>query len=213
MIKFLSLSRIGLLLVAASLALGILFFLRFKEDHALTSQVMGVRISAPAFPQNSPTQDQVLHNGVKEVVEEGGLPRKNSFVLEEKETPAIAQFGMPPLAGAKIQRAGIADVIALEALPSGIFPRMNVNEGEKLMIEVQIPGAKPGDSVIVQVEDGGSLEGGAGAGVFKADASERIFFSFEVSRANGIHHVVVSHGGRERVLCFWAGKPLEVSQN
>lgn len=96
---------------------------------------------------------------------------------------------------------------------AGIYRRVRTEPGVPVPVEVSYPSASAGTEVVVAVQHGGSLKGGAPAEVLKLDELRRARFTYTVGGEPGLFHVTVRKGSDVKILDFWAGpEPVVASQ-
>ena len=91
------------------------------------------------------------------------------------------------------------------------FQRVYIKPEESVDITLIYSEEKAGDSVVIQVEDGGLLDDGKLARVAKLDAEKTLTFAFKASSFEGIHRVRLWNGADQKMLDFWAGEPLPLA--
>jgi hypothetical protein len=71
-------------------------------------------------------------------------------------------------------------------------------------VKAYLPGSQPGDTYILQAEDGGFFPGQKlkGARAVNVDQAGQLGFDFQVSDQNGIYRVVLRSGGSVNVFNF-----------
>ncbi len=91
------------------------------------------------------------------------------------------------------------------------FDRIKVARGEKMQLQITYPEGEAGQTVAVEVKDGGKLDNNSVAKVVQLDENKRLSFGFQVSMNRGIHHVLLRNGAEQTLLAFWAGEPLPLA--
>ena len=112
-------------------------------------------------------------------------------------------------------RIEVAGKSSQNLLPNelGIFPRVLASAGEKIPVAITYEDGEPGDSVVVQVVDGGGLDDGVMAKVLHLNNSKSVAFTAGMSMQDGIHRVSLLKGGERKMLEFWVGAEPAVSAN
>jgi hypothetical protein len=82
---------------------------------------------------------------------------------------------------------------------------VTVQVNEKVPVTVTYEQAEPGDTVAIQMLDGGTLDNGTISMVAKLDASKALHFVAGISEQEGIHRVELMKGTERKELEFWAG--------
>jgi hypothetical protein len=92
----------------------------------------------------------------------------------------------------------------------GHFPRIYLKPKQEVPVEVSFPDAQAAEPVVVQVEDGGSIDGDKVSKGDVLDDAKKVAFKFRANADEGIYHVVLRKGADSRVLDFWVGDELPV---
>jgi len=95
----------------------------------------------------------------------------------------------------------------------GNFPRVLIKPGDAVHVEVAYPEGHSGDAVVVETEDGGTLDGKKMANVTTLDDQKNVQFNFQSTTQPGIYHVSLRSGADVKVLNFWAGPEPVVRDN
>lgn len=97
---------------------------------------------------------------------------------------------------------------ALEMNAAGEFSRAFVEPKSTTPVRMTFPQAQPGDTVQVELEDGGQIvESKSSALLAKIDDSKSISFNFRTSRDEGMYRIRIRTGSDFKLLNFWAGEP------
>ena len=96
----------------------------------------------------------------------------------------------------------------LEPNAIGCFPRMLIATQGRASVLVSYPNATPGDPLVIQCEDGGTLDNGLIVKRTEVDAAGRVSFQFSAGVPEGIYRVLLRNGLDEKHLEFWAGPEL-----
>jgi hypothetical protein len=96
----------------------------------------------------------------------------------------------------------------LEPNAIGCFPRMLIATEGRASVLVSYPNATPGDPLVIQCEDGGTLDNGLIVKRTEVDAAGRVSFQFSAGVPEGIYRVLLRNGLDEKHLEFWAGPEL-----
>ncbi len=88
----------------------------------------------------------------------------------------------------------------------GSFQRINIQPRDKIAIQISYPQSQVGDPIMVEVEDGGTLDQKTKGRVIKLDEQKLAKFNFEATEYEGIYQLVVRNGADVKILNFWAGK-------
>jgi hypothetical protein len=91
----------------------------------------------------------------------------------------------------------------------GAFPRVYVAPEARAEVSMHYPEARPGESIQVQMIDGGTL-GGQPALHLTVGSDGRIAFPVTASAYAGKHQVFLNYGGDRKVLTLWVGAPLPI---
>lgn len=94
--------------------------------------------------------------------------------------------------------------------PRGEFPRVSVPASTVVAATVPFPNARPGETVRVQSEDGGTLQVPSGDGMAMVDSNRQVPVEFQVSDVDGIQRITLHRGSERRVLEFWVGPEAPV---
>jgi hypothetical protein len=96
----------------------------------------------------------------------------------------------------------------LKANRFGMYPRVYVGASEVVEVKVDYPGAKAGEVVDVQVEDGGQIvESGSIVYEGQLKSGGKLEFHFQTTQQLGIYRVVLRKGEDIKQLDFWVGSP------
>ena len=96
----------------------------------------------------------------------------------------------------------------LEPNAIGCFPRMLIAAEGSASVLVSYPNARLGDQLVIQCEDGGSIDHGPSVKRAELDAAGRVAFQFSAGAPEGIYRVLLRWGLDEKHLEFWAGPEL-----
>ena len=118
-------------------------------------------------------------------------------------TPPEAGGG-PAIATVRVR----GKALTLEPNASNRFPRVYVEPQDTVAVTVRYPQGQPGQPVSIQVMDGGQLENQSIVHIAQLDANESLAFQFQLSDQPGIHRVVLSKDGVNKLFDFWAGPEL-----
>lgn len=109
-------------------------------------------------------------------------------------------------AAATVTRNGVSEQLEPNAI--GCFPRMLIATEGHASVLVSYPNAMPGDPLVIQCEDGGTLDNGLIVKRAELDAAGRVSFQFSAGVPEGIYRVLLRKGLDEKHLEFWAGPEL-----
>lgn len=87
----------------------------------------------------------------------------------------------------------------------GEFHRVPVPASTVITASVPFADAVPGESIRVQAEDGGLLQGRAAQGSVAVGSDHRASVAFQTAANDGLYRVTLRRGGECRVLQFWVG--------
>jgi len=91
----------------------------------------------------------------------------------------------------------------------GNFERVNMDTNSTVKVQVAYPQAQVGDTVAVEVEDGGTLSSQAAKAamsqVSRLDNQKTVNLQFSTTDNEGIYRVLLRNGADVKVLNFWAG--------
>jgi hypothetical protein len=118
--------------------------------------------------------------------------------MSKIESPAKAD-----VRNATINVGGIDRVLTPNV--RGQYPRVAIKAGDVIHAQVPFPEAAAGDSVAVQTEDGGLLQGSATSGRTVVDAKRVASVDFKSAPFEGMQRVTLRYGASSRVLEFWVG--------
>ena len=86
----------------------------------------------------------------------------------------------------------------------GYFNRISgIKPLQVIPVEIKYPQGKPGDKIIIAVEDGGSLNDGKAVDVLQLDSNKKISFSFQAGKYSGIYHIRIKSGHDSKFVRFW----------
>jgi hypothetical protein len=77
--------------------------------------------------------------------------------------------------------------------------------GETVEISLTMPDGQPGELIMIQAEDGGSISGGPPVSQASLDELRTLKFSFRGTDEGGLSRVTLRRGFDECHLEFWAG--------
>jgi hypothetical protein len=117
----------------------------------------------------------------------------------------LREIVMEP-AAATVTLNGVS--VQLEPNAIGCFPRMLIATKGHASVLVSYPNATPGDPLVIQCEDGGTLDNGIILKRMELDAAGRVSFQFSAGVPEGIYRVLLRKGLDEKHLEFWAGPEL-----
>jgi hypothetical protein len=115
--------------------------------------------------------------------------------------------GAAMLDGVAVARVTVVGGGAQELTPNtlGLFPRVVVQVSEKVPVTVTYAAAEPGETVVIQMLDGGTLDNGTLSKVMQLDANRAVDFAAIMSVQEGVHRVALTCGADRKELEFWAG--------
>lgn len=87
----------------------------------------------------------------------------------------------------------------------GLFPRIDLELEETVDVSLLYTQGQPGDSVIVQAEDGGHLNENRTVLSLILDEQRRLRFTFKTTREGGIYRVTLRRGFEEKRFEFYGG--------
>lgn len=87
----------------------------------------------------------------------------------------------------------------------GEFQRVYLEKGGLAEVSLQFPEAKPGDTVVAAIQDGGTVNRENTAAPLQLDDNLSARFSVETTAEGGISRVLVTHGADRKTLIFWGG--------
>jgi hypothetical protein len=94
----------------------------------------------------------------------------------------------------------------LEPNQLGNFNRVaNIAPLEKVPVEMYYPDGKPGEEIVILVQDGGMLDNGNRLKVGKLDNERKLSFGFQVTDHPGLHRVMLRRGLDSKVVPLWVG--------
>ncbi|MFA5263183.1 MAG: hypothetical protein WC378_05110 [Opitutaceae bacterium] len=105
---------------------------------------------------------------------------------------------------ALIEIAGRSQI--LNANVRGEFPRFPVPAAAVIKARVPFADAQPGDSIAVQAEDGGTLQGEASQGLVIVGTDHWVNVVFQTAAKDGLNRITLRGNGESRMLEFWVGK-------
>ena len=88
----------------------------------------------------------------------------------------------------------------------GGFQRITVSPKAKIDVSLAYPQGQPGDVVGVEVEDSGSLSGGASAKAMSLDKRKTLAFQFQTTEQIGIYRITLRNGADVKSLNFWVAE-------
>jgi len=95
----------------------------------------------------------------------------------------------------------------------GHYPKMEIATRAKVPVVLSFPQNQPGDQIMVQVEDGGTLDQKAMATVAKLNNDLTAQFNFTATEQPGIYRLRIQSGSSVQVLSFWAGDEPALRQD
>ncbi len=76
---------------------------------------------------------------------------------------------------------------------------------ETVQVSVAYPEGAAGDLIIIQAEDGGTIDGHEPVAKTRLDDSRKVNFTFTNTQEGGIYRVTLRKGFDEKRLEFWGG--------
>lgn len=94
----------------------------------------------------------------------------------------------------------------------GIMPTLNIGANESMVIRLNFPDNSPGDSIYVELADGGVFGDSDKAGqVRKLGDVKTLEIPLSADERVGILKLLVRQNGHTRVLPFWVGPPQPIA--
>ena len=90
----------------------------------------------------------------------------------------------------------------------GAYPQIPIGAKQKVPITVLYANGYPGQPIVVQVDDGGGVQGNKMATVQKLSDQLTVNFTFQSGTQNGIYRVSLFDGSQTQRLNFWLGPPI-----
>jgi hypothetical protein len=94
----------------------------------------------------------------------------------------------------------------------GRTQRHHIQPRAKVPLTVTYPDARPGDEVIIQALDGGTLANGQMAMRLTLDGQCGCEFTFEALAGQGVQRILVRKGRDEKLIDLWVGNRLPVRE-
>ena len=92
----------------------------------------------------------------------------------------------------------------------GVMPRLNVEPGEVLQVNLSLPEASPGEPIYLELPNGGGFPGETSRGKTLAVNEQRgLSFAVSASALRGHCTIHIRQAGHTRTLRLWVGKPPE----
>ena len=183
-----------------------------SDEHSLPAPAS--QVASQAQPQAAPA----LSAGSKAVANAArsttGGSAANTVGAATRATVENSELSTPAPAGeqtiATVNNAGVQRTLTPNEI--GHFPRVYINANQAVPVEVSYPDGQPDDPVVIQVEDGGNLDGSLAAKLGKLDSLKKIAFKFTANADLGVYRVVLRKGADLRVLDFWVGDEQPMAQ-
>jgi len=104
--------------------------------------------------------------------------------------------------------------VNLRANEIGLLPRLNVTAGELLKITLALPESDPGDSIYLEIPNGGAFPAEASRGkILKVDKNRSVVFEYNADASRGNCTVHIRQAGHTRTLPLWVGEPEAVAND
>ncbi len=94
----------------------------------------------------------------------------------------------------------------------GSFGRILIGPKDKADIEIAYPNGKPSEIVMVQPMDGGRVGDKLGGLKLELDKQGKLRFQFQANEESGIYRVVLRKQTDIKVVEFWVGDLLPISE-
>ena len=96
----------------------------------------------------------------------------------------------------------------------GLLPRLNVAAGELLKITLALPESDPGDSIYLEIPNGGAFPAEASRGkILKVAQNRSIVFDYNADSSRGNCTVHIRQAGHTRTLPLWVGEPEAIAND
>jgi hypothetical protein len=157
-------------------------------------------------------QNQPIRNGFKtsgSTVSEAQTPAKQT------SQPIKVEYAEPVAESGEHVKASVTvggQEYQLSSNQIGCFPRIYVEPQATIPVKLSYPDGNPGDSVVVEVEDGGHLNGRQMAEVATLDDQKTVQFQFQTTEQSGIYRIALLNGADTKVLNFWVGQEPAVRE-
>ncbi len=90
----------------------------------------------------------------------------------------------------------------------GLLPRLYVAASESLKITLSLPESDPGDSIYLEIPNGGAFTDDASRGkILTVGNNHSVAFHYTADAARGICVVHIRQAGHTRTLPLWVGEP------
>ena len=168
-------------------------------------------------------QFDALLDPVVEALVDARIPTAPTTSNSQLQTQSVSHPKQPARADAEFIDNGPREIVMepaaatvtldgvskqLEPNAIGCFPRMLIATEGRASVLVSYPNATPGDPLVIQCEDGGTLDNGLIVKRAEVDAGGRVSFQFSAGVPEGIYRVLLRKGLDEKHLEFWAGPEL-----
>ena len=74
-----------------------------------------------------------------------------------------------------------------------------------MQVTIAYPEGQPQDPVVIQAEDGGTLDNGKSVKTVILDESKSLSFDFKTGQQDGVYRVTIHKGLDQKRLVFWVG--------
>ena len=130
--------------------------------------------------------------------------------FEPFESPAAASKEQGHDRMSAVVGAGGQGVVRLTPNDLGLFPRVPIGLGATAPITVSYPEAMAGDTITIQSEDGGQINGSKTVIQATLDDKRTLRFNFTSTQEGGIYHITLRRGFEEKRLELWGGPAPQV---
>jgi hypothetical protein len=186
--------------------------------------------SAESFSVNTPNGNPVapqqfdpLLDPVVDALADARIPGAPTTSNSQLQTQSASHPKQPARADAEFIDDGPREIVMepaaatvtldgvskqLEPNVLGCFPRMLIATEGRASVLVSYPNATPGAPLVIQCEDGGTLDNGLIVKRSEVDTAGRVSFQFSAGVPEGIYRILIRKGLDEKHLEFWAGPEL-----
>jgi hypothetical protein len=156
--------------------------------------------------QNQPTRND-FKTSVSTVAE-------SQPAADQKSQPIKVEYAEPVAESGEHVKASVTvggQEYQLSSNQIGCFQRVYVEPRAKIPVQLTYPDGNPGDTVVVESEDGGRIiESNKIVYVGNLGDDRNLAFQFETTTQQGTYRVVLRKGADVKQLEFWVGQPIAV---
>lgn len=166
--------------------------------------------------ESAPEVGSVPSEGVGAIVQKDFLVKKEwhqgdsllSKNVDSADRPTGTGASATSEIGGTVARARVmvgSKSYDLESNALGLFPRVTMPANTSVQIAVVYPEGTAADLLVVQAEDGGTIDQGTTVKQGRLDQTKTIVFEFKTSREEGVYRVTLRKGTDQKHFDFWVG--------